>query len=442
MFDDLEKFIKFEWSEDCPEILIVEKDTGQELLSASGTIFQNRNGELEMKAYTKEGLTFSDLFKSYSRPGELIEADKYKITFKPYSGTEWEAPADTFFGGSGFHGGIVRARLRKISQITHYSTSENFLSLLFSPIDEFPAAKMSLTKKLSGGKYISSHSLNEVDLKIGKFKFNIVKDGELLRVNCSQTKGSQNEITDGLSWKIQETLQFILGKKLKIITSELVSKDLQVTKFYSSNKKIDERFFPPLRLHDAVIYPDYWKLFESYFDKCREEKGDGFHKLSQYLSSVLDSSKATLEGQCLTLAVAIEGLINTFFKDMPVNKEFSKEDVEKIQHKLMEIEDLSESKQKRVFGLVNILNQIRAKDKLLELVGQGQIEENLVTAWDEVRNKAAHGTLQCDDFQLYYIYKNCMVVLLYKLIFVVIKYSGKYTDYSETGFPIREFTNS
>jgi hypothetical protein len=86
-------------------------------------------------------------------------------------------------------------------------------------------------------------------------------------------------------------------------------------------------------------------------------------------------------------------------------------------------------------NLIGVLNQVRAKDKLYELHKSGHIEKKLINVWDDVRNKSAHGTLSCMNIQKCFDNLNCLIVLFYQLIFLLVGYTGKYTDYSSQGFP-------
>jgi hypothetical protein len=85
----------------------------------------------------------------------------------------------------------------------------------------------------------------------------------------------------------------------------------------------------------------------------------------------------------------------------------------------------------------------RVKDKLHALVSASVIDEKDRTSWNDIRNKAAHGSFEIDPAELQkhidVVYR--LTALVYKLVFLRIGYTGKFTDYGMRDWPLRDFTS-
>ncbi len=97
---------------------------------------------------------------------------------------------------------------------------------------------------------------------------------------------------------------------------------------------------------------------------------------------------------------------------------------------------------RRVTDVVGGMKSSRVKDKLHALVEASVIDEKDRKAWNDKRNKAAHGSFEIDPAELQdlidVVYR--LSALVYKLVFLRIDYQGKFTDYGVHDWPPREFT--
>jgi hypothetical protein len=84
-------------------------------------------------------------------------------------------------------------------------------------------------------------------------------------------------------------------------------------------------------------------------------------------------------------------------------------------------------------------------DRMYRLVPTGHANVTHIAAWKRLRNKFVHPkensiqNLNSSELQelLDLIYK--VTVLMYHIVFYLIGYKGKYTDYAELGFPERVY---
>ena len=88
----------------------------------------------------------------------------------------------------------------------------------------------------------------------------------------------------------------------------------------------------------------------------------------------------------------------------------------------------------------------RAKDQLQELYKKGLIEKKLSKAWENLRHPSVHAeNIKLENNQqIQEIINQCAAVkvLFNQLVFLAIGYTGRYTDYSEYNFPIKQFNPS
>jgi hypothetical protein len=94
----------------------------------------------------------------------------------------------------------------------------------------------------------------------------------------------------------------------------------------------------------------------------------------------------------------------------------------------------------RILGSLNAMKNPRPKDYLRFYIEKNFIEKDLYKAYEEIRNAAAHGKkADIEKIQDYLIKLSKVFVLVYKLVFLRIGYTGKYIDYGEFGYPDKEF---
>ena len=78
-----------------------------------------------------------------------------------------------------------------------------------------------------------------------------------------------------------------------------------------------------------------------------------------------------------------------------------------------------------------------------ELADAGLVSRGLVETWKRLRDSAAHAeVIELDKLQEEIDSIMAVATLFNQLVFILIGYQGKYTDYSERGFPVADFGNS
>jgi hypothetical protein len=112
----------------------------------------------------------------------------------------------------------------------------------------------------------------------------------------------------------------------------------------------------------------------------------------------------------------------------------------------------SDAKQKvhagRIKGMMAGLTNMRAIDKLWRLADEDKVNRTQIEAWRELRNKQVHpvaldlADVADRDYQNRFDLIHQATVLMYHVVFHLIGYEGKYTDYSTLGYPNRDYPSA
>ncbi len=84
----------------------------------------------------------------------------------------------------------------------------------------------------------------------------------------------------------------------------------------------------------------------------------------------------------------------------------------------------------------------RVQDVLLGLADKGIVRKGHLDAWKALRHAAAHGAVLEDDekaFQEHIDRFHVCLDLYYRLVFHLVGFAGRHTDYSVAGWPVAEF---
>jgi len=89
------------------------------------------------------------------------------------------------------------------------------------------------------------------------------------------------------------------------------------------------------------------------------------------------------------------------------------------------------------------LSNSRPVDKLYKLADDKLIEARLIKDWENLRHRMIHGErIQTENLQEYLNKYYSTLTLFYQLIFLKIGYTGRYTDYSVSNWPLKEFNKT
>lgn len=95
----------------------------------------------------------------------------------------------------------------------------------------------------------------------------------------------------------------------------------------------------------------------------------------------------------------------------------------------------------RAFSAIGSLKSTRAVDKLHALVEAGMISDEDRGTWKKLRDIAAHGSFKVNPTEIQKLYDDVwrLNTLVYKLAFLRIGYSGKFSNRAVRDWPVQDF---
>jgi len=243
--------------------------------------------------------------------------------------------------------------------------------------------------------------------------------------------------------RVQEALQYITGKSAVYrakIAFTLGSQTLELVS--PSRVSAHQHFRPPIQ-PAAWEYRTYgWKLFSAYLAYLIDKTENTYwNPLAYHLYNAREASANSIDAWAIGISVALEAAPSLVaFKNDSKNTER----ITKFQTLMREhIATLSgyDREAKRMEGLIQILSKKRPQDVLHQLAQEGQLHQEYIKDWGDLRNRHVHPdikniakpSLKQQKKMLSRIHR--VHVLLTQLTFYLIGYEGVYTDYGAEGFP-------
>lgn len=310
------------------------------------------------------------------------------------------------------------------------------ISMLFPFVFDYPCNTDTKIETIVAGKMSSS----SISINVAKFKCDDVE--YIVRIDDSWTALTINkgngEFHGGYELRICEALAFTFDLEFHpaVIASSCRGKVRKILRSYDSAAS-KQSSHPPLS--GGFLTPDagVWDIFAKYLIYVVSFNKPYWHPLSAHVISVLRASRASLDAQALSLAVAVEGLLKLEFKGLGSSTSETLSQIKKLQQ-LIEESDLDNKFKSRLQGSIGGLKSPRPKDILHHLVESGKIRDSLTKTWGQLRNTYAHADSRNPE-EIAKLLKDCQTVrtLFNELVFIVIGYKGSYTDYSTGGWPVR-----
>lgn len=435
--DTINKFISNTFEIDCIGITLTQKvDNDPIVYAGPGTIKQNENGILELKLYCKINdikKEISHRFKHHT-PGKIISDDNYfNLKAIDMSGVEWTSDniwvtADVSFPASGQ---VIKARLREIETVEEGSkkADKNYLFVVLPGKYEIPCnAKVDLP---NGGWRLSRSvfTTNNMELDLKKYE-------NYLIINVNSKPEFLNK---DVSIKILEALNIILGKVARPVVIKYTLQENSVLKIKSVPESFSNKEFPPPFKHSS---PEDIQSFSCFLEKYLMAVENPYSDLYGFWHKVNRAWQADIENASLSVGVAIEGLLSSYFGELGLPDDEITKQAHTAIEKLNGVE-LGERIKGRILGSINgLLNNSSPKGALYNLAQNGVFNKSIADQWVKLRNKSVHPDKLNEDpraFQKYIDLIYSCIALFYILIFLIIKYDGKYLDYSENGWPEKTF---
>lgn len=428
---------------DCHIITITKNTSANEktTFSGPGYISQNINGKLFFKIYCNTSLDPQIYFSQINQftPGKLIDDQQYyDLEAKGINGSKLSANSiiPQFSGGVGIEGFTVFGEFSKLFGVNHNEISARGTLVTIYYRDKFKIpsnvarnTETTVGKESRGGK--SEYSVAQFDTDGFDFEIFSEEDCTILVI---YTKNDINPNT--IIQRANEALHFATSLNYPI-TAVNINKSCinEFIIFEQQLEVINPRLFPPISISKIDRNGHFGKLYCAFFYYCIKNETDEWHPLYKHIYNIIESSKASIDIQALTISVSIEGILKYGFSSIAKP---TSETLDSINRAIAIISNskVSGSLIPRIVGSLRAMKHSRAKDKLLELERNGSVDQKLLLAWNDLRNSTAHSAeLRLSKLQKFINDIHSVQVLFNLLVFQIIEYQGIYTDYSTYNFP-------
>ncbi|UXJ50289.1 hypothetical protein [Pseudomonas citronellolis] len=443
----LNEFIDGSLIVDCQSIKLIQKATATpEILEAPGSIkFDQENGATLRLVIQSQGPAIERHFDELSRiqeikPGQLIPDDHYyTLIATSVDGYVWENSSlrvqKNFFNEAT----VVSCHLDTLVLISSYEDEKEFARYYITDDLKIPENVPRKITESTGGKESSTVALAEasgrlpgLDVSYSRLKGNrlflleAISDG-----SAPFTKKHATRLLDSLRFC---TATFVAPVASFTHTNNTTKIRLSTTKPF--NKGI---IGPPLH---AEITPHFYKLMSFFYAySCNIELDKESNSIIGKLTNLYSLKGVRIDTIALLLCVACEGMAKQEalqgLGGMPANQ---LPELEKAIDAVLKSEAVDDIK-KRAKDMLSGMKGSRVADKFHILSNVGALEDEGIKAWKDLRNPAAHGSLEFkpEEFQATLDKIHKVLQMIYKLAFLEIDYQGPYTDYGAPGFPIKQY---
>jgi hypothetical protein len=412
----------------------------------SGFMRQTPDGRFEFTMYSKKKTSdieiLDDIIENQSlSPGRLIPDSKfYTLTATDTSGRKWVTSVFNPDKKGSPSGTLLTGKFTEINcqGSLPKKTEKDNLCLEFIGEYQIPANTATKTDQTINGKRAAfSSSFNILKFTQNNIDFLFTQEAGSLRIEANTKQ--KNLLSNGIETKITESLQFVLGTPISwsILTTHF-GKNGEIR--LRALRKVSKGIKPPISL-EIEYCEQFYNLFSSYLLYISNFSGDRPHPISANIRSMAQAGTVNIETLALVLSVAVESIL----KYTRAKSKISDEEKASIEELKIYLENWNGAEQlkTRARGLLSMLSKPSAKAVLRELVKNKVTTSKHKKAWEELRPKLAHGEMMGNSsLQEFLELTDRVLILFYHLVFHIISYKGKYTDYSidewpEIDYPIK-----
>lgn len=431
---------------DCPKIVLTQnsKDSPRTWSFAGSLEFDVREGvsaRLFSTSPERPRNGIDEFFKQINetRPGEFYPAHRYySLKATDVDGNVWTSDHVHVDEEDRETHSIVQIKTRQIQMVSPAPEDNDYAHLVF--VDKLDIPENSLTRTDTRRGDRATHKVDHVG-----------SEGEISHATVKFIKSDANPSqcdvivrpTEGgpalpvnFPSKMIETLRFLTGDMIFFAMAETVHSGVRKVVFAQTaplNSGISFRPIAPRRDHA----PDFYRLMDRYLSYAyANSSGDDFSFISTKLHPLYNLKYVSLEAVALLVSVTVESVIQHSFKTVGSVSQAVKNEIEEIA-KAIDALSVSDKIKTRAKSSLGGMKSLRPVDRLYALQSENKILVGEIQGWKDLRNVSAHGSLRMEPGPNQKLLDDIFGAanLLNKLIFLVVGYSGVYTDYSTRGWP-------
>lgn len=437
---------------DCLEIKLTQKGaTEPREFCATGFILVSAENGAEARMVIKRDHKSApyDLFTNMSealsvRSGELFPVSFfYRLEATDIAGNVWTNPSVRLINDHLINAEILSFTCDQIDvELTEEGTSD-FAHFVFSDDLKFPL-NMSMSSKefIRGKEHITTkqtHSTGVVSgMQVFYHKCSAENGQRAFEMVAKAATGSHPP--EGFEKRLLEAICFCSATMVSPVMTEVSREGKRVITLARAKPPNNGLVSPPLS--DAGSAEDFYRLMGCYYDyACQNVTARGGAPLTAKLGGLFTLKGVWLDTIALLLCVATESVL-----DDPLFNALGKPN-SNILCLIKELFDwvkkapVEQGLRERALSAMGSMKSNRAVDKMHALVSAGAIDKNDIGSWKFLRNPSAHGNFVIADDELQNVLDHIhrLITLIYKLAFLKIRYTGKYSNYAQRGWFVCDY---
>ncbi|MGR3293178.1 MAG: hypothetical protein ACUZ9M_04070 [Candidatus Scalindua sp.] len=439
--ETIDKLISNSFAIDCSDICLTQKTDKSPLkFKGPGTIYQDKHGILQLKSYSNTSgpeKVFSHSIK-HNPPGKFLSDDNY-FTLKAIdmSGYEWHSDNICLSINMSLRPSsqVIQSELEKIETTiqddTRTNTEENDFAIISPGKYTIPCNEITNLPNEERRKNRAVFSANKINFELRKL------DNYLIIEANAKPENLEKETYI----KLLQALSIVTGHIIRPVVIENTQKGIVTLEIKSVDDSFANKEAPFPFKHST---PTDFISFTYFIEKYLVNIDTPFSDLYGFWHKINRAWQAGIENTSLSLGVAIEGIIKTYFSAQGLpDVEITKQAVEAKQLLKLNCMDLGQRIIQRLLNSIDgLLKNTSPKGALLKMVKDGLLNKDMPSAWDKLRNKSAHPDKTNQDRSA--VQENIdrfytCIALFHLLLFDIIEYEGSYIDYSKSDWPERKF---
>lgn len=446
------RFTQFNFSLDCPKIILKQDVETDSALSVSGPgyLYQDSNGVLNFKIYTGYHPDLISFLRSEMPIGELIPENRYfTIICSSLAGGEWRSSRFLPKVESDGNSCIFRGQFYQLLKDSYSSGLANLetyqINLKIKGSINFPRNR-STSRIEQVGETIQARQVN-FDRALWEENNLSVSLQEEAHTTSVEFLVPRDQYQESTVSRLIESLTFVLAQELEVLTIETYTDECHGLSLRSPQRNHKPGSFLKPYNFDRFIelqnQPEsVSNLFFKYFTYISQNSEDQpqastRHKLSKRIQAVVESGSSALEIQATVLSIATEGIANDYFKKNLATDADLIQDIDKVKNWITKETFNQDRNRERMIGILNNIKGPSGSEAIKIFSDQKMDNIRFFDSWRTLRNNYAHGEqLEKGGIENCIKKINEVTTLFYSMIFDLIGYSGLRTDYSQQIWPL------
>lgn len=422
-----------QFSADFSEITLTQLDNPDPLIiNGVGTINQDERGLLQLKVFQQKSLDNKKVFhyRGEKAGGKISSTGACSLRATEFGGGEWVCDylktTESIFLDSHTCTGVFFAEVEKIESC--HGTPFGLQESSFEGIIPF---ELDLPYNLGANGKRNSYPSHMI-----KLVFNKTTKIEILRCERYTSVKIINKfelISERFVEALTQALSIATGRTIKFIWRQLIGDSYQHRMISEFDFELSRtKLRPPL---DSRYDAHFSKFLEFYIRFSLQND----HNYFGYWEKLHASWASGLVVAALPLSVYVEGVLREFYPELLKVDPKLQDEVDLTISVIDGLPDLDRAIKERFRNRIRGAARGTVTTGLRALSERGSIDKKLVTSWQSVRNRSAHG----DDFTQEQVTKIQKLVsqifsclhLFYVLLYLKLGFFGYVVDYSTIGFP-------